>query len=72
VIEMMLPPAGSRRVRLLLHVDQHPSHEGQQLLQRMEAHHLARDQMLDPPIIAGRRPRGLGAKLHHKDPIARK
>src|SRR5262249_57666886 len=28
-------------------------------------------QMLDPSVIAGRRSRGVGAKLHHKDPITR-
>src|SRR5262245_57107093 len=27
--------------------------------------------MLDPAVIACRRPRGLDTKLHHKDPIAR-
>jgi hypothetical protein len=35
-----LPPACSWGIRLVLHVGQHPDHEGQQLLQRVEARHL--------------------------------
>ena len=66
-----LVPAHSRRVRWFLHVSQHADHEPQQLLQRVEARHLARDQMLDAAVIGRRGPGGLGAKLDHKDPIRR-
>jgi hypothetical protein len=45
-------PVCSRGLRLLLHLAQHPDHEGQQLLQRVKARHLAGDQMLDPAVIA--------------------
>src|SRR5262245_40304704 len=65
------PSVDSRGIRLLLHLGQHPGHEGQQLLQRVEARHLPGHQMLDPTVIACRRPRGVDTKLHHKDPIAR-
>ena len=46
------PQAGSRGLRLVFHVGQYPDHEGQQLLQRVEACHLTGDEMLDPAIIA--------------------
>ena len=43
--------ARSRRVRLYRDVNQHADHERPQLLQRMKARDLARDQMLDTAVI---------------------
>ena len=66
---LQLRLGGSLCAWRLQHFGQHTAKEGEQLLWRVEAQHLARTQMLDPAFPGQRLVCGLGAKLDHKGPI---